>query len=76
MLKSDIQGLSAHAIRIRYSLSYTPTMITDVEASGARATCGIAGANYGWSGGNVQIEFLDRVRFTNPQPLPYDGIGH
>jgi len=72
MPRSEIAGLTPQEIQAKFSLSYTPTVYTKVNADGLNAVSGIAGRLNGQPGGGLQIEILlgQRAVFTDPRPLP------
>jgi RHS repeat-associated protein len=75
MKRSDIEGIPAPMIENKYSMDYTPTHYTKVDAAGIRQRWGIAGSNFGGDGGAVQGELLEKgARFSQGIPIPIGGI--
>jgi len=73
MPRSEIQGLNARQVQDKFSLTYTPSYISNVKATGVDACSGIAAKIPGSVGGGIQIELpqdLTNVTFTNTTPFP------
>ena len=73
MRQSDIEGLSPEDIERKYSLSYTPTSVSDVEVpDGTRVNMGTVKANFGGDEGAKQFNLgreLDDGQYTNRRPI-------
>ncbi|NNE64672.1 MAG: hypothetical protein HKN34_11365 [Gammaproteobacteria bacterium] len=72
MKAEDIKGLTPKQIQQKYALPNLPTHRSKATIpEGTRIRIGKVGPNFGFKGGNIQFELLDRVEdaFSNIKPL-------
>jgi YD repeat-containing protein len=76
MPRSAVVGLSPAQLQSKFSLPFTPTSYSEVNAVGDPARVGIAGTPYGGTGGGVQVQLLNpqSANFTDMGSIPPNGI--